>query len=291
MTTNDASPRKNDSRLLKPGVYTDLPADDYFALPYASSTSLRRLLRLSPAHARVEIEETDALRIGTAAHAATLEPEGAARLYYRVGIPKPDGRTKEGKLLREDAEKSAKGRIILWEEEAQAIDAMRSAIWNHPIAADLLRHSDRELTIIWDDVTGVRCKARIDALSRMDEGLLILADVKTTSGGAHVDFQRSLANYDYHIQAAFYLRAAEAAGLHCERFVFIVVEKQPPFGVVTHLLDDEAIAKGWEAIMRGLARWGECEATGQWPSYPKDLVPLTLPKWHSKEEKEPWLVN
>jgi hypothetical protein len=77
---------KND-KLLPSGIYFNLPADDYFALPYFSR-SLAQLVRFSGKEAEHRIanpaKATPAMDLGTAIHSMFLEPERFAETYAKA---------------------------------------------------------------------------------------------------------------------------------------------------------------------------------------------------------------
>ena len=64
---------------MQPGIYPDLDARDYHALPGASASRLRKLWQSTPGHLKAEMdaprENTPALKLGTLAHAVILEPD------------------------------------------------------------------------------------------------------------------------------------------------------------------------------------------------------------------------
>ena len=63
---------------MKPGIYPDLPNEEYHRCDGVSNSMLSDMAR-SPAHfqaaRRRQREETPAMAIGTAIHCAVLEPE------------------------------------------------------------------------------------------------------------------------------------------------------------------------------------------------------------------------
>ena len=58
-------------------------------------------------------------------------------------------------------------------------------------------------------------------------------------------------------------------------FYFVVVEKNPPFGVLIYKSSEEFIAKGWEKCERAIDLYGQAIVTNLWPSYDSDTI-LTL---------------
>ena len=83
----------------KPGVYRDVPPDEYHRWEAASNSALGHLMK-TPAHMKTymaaDYKETDALLLGRAIHAAVLEPERFEE-EYGVFPGDMDRRNKKGK--------------------------------------------------------------------------------------------------------------------------------------------------------------------------------------------------
>ena len=90
-------------------------------------------------------------------------------------------------------------------------------------------------------MTGILCRCRPDFWREDD----IIVDVKTTEDASPEEFSRSLAKWRYHVQAPFYMDGIElATGRRPKGFVFLVVEKKPPYAVAAYTLDPESIELG-----------------------------------------------
>lgn len=256
-------------------VIFDLPFGEYCEIQRLNNTSIK-LINRSPFHYKYgKKEETSALVIGHAGHTAILEPEHFESRYAVF----PEGMTlttKEGKATWAELEKS--GKSILRFSEAEAARKIAKAVNSHPVAAKLLRGGYPEVTVL-GEIDGVETKVRIDYW-RPD--LKMLIDVKTTENASYDAFQRSIASYGYDIQDAFYIDNCQSVDLDADRFVFIAVESLPPHGVAIYELDDESRFAGRKKYMAGLNRYRECEAFDEWPSYPVDIQPITLPAWAMK---------
>jgi exodeoxyribonuclease VIII len=133
-----------------------------------------------------------------------------------------------------------------------------------------------ETTHMWTDATtGVECKCRPDWLTSN-----LIVDLKTTEDASPRGFQRSVANYRYHVQAAWYLDGIEAVtGTRPDQFIFICVEKKPPYAVGVYAADAEMIQIGAETAARDLEVYATCKAADAWPSYSDQIEPLSLPAW------------
>ena len=77
-------------------------------------------------------KESNALRIGSAAHCAILEEQAFLERY--VVLPDIDRRTKEGKALFAEFSAQHAGKTYLTEDELDQLMQMRIAVEAHPIA-------------------------------------------------------------------------------------------------------------------------------------------------------------
>ena len=69
----------------------------------------------------------------------------------------------------------------------------------------------------------------------------MIVDIKTTVDASPSGFDKQVWQYGYGIQDAFYRRVCSLAGLDVDDFIFVAVEKQPPYVVAVHVLSDEYI--------------------------------------------------
>lgn len=253
--------------------------DRYFDDPRISASMLRELAR-SPLHFHARHiaktaprEETPAMRFGSAFHAAVLEPEVFANDYVTATW---DARTKEGKARRDEA--TASGKIVLTEDDGETIRAMARAVHEHPVASVILgARTHTEHPIVWTDpLLGIECKGKPDAVCRLGDRVSIV-DLKTTSDAGEHDFARSIANYDYHLQAAMYLRGWREVSGEWASFTFIAIEKSAPYAIGIYELDEEAIAKGTVRLLGLLQILKTCREADAWPGYAAKTI--GLPKW------------
>ena len=67
-----------------------------------------------------------------------------------------------------------------------------------------------------------------------------------------------------------------------EGFVFVAVEKQPPYGVAVYELSPEDITVGRAMYRQDLHTYAACQDANKWPAYPEDIRLLELPAWGRK---------
>jgi hypothetical protein len=103
------------------------------------------------------MEPTSAMRLGSLAHCAVLEPDELSKRYAIA----PDRRSNAGKAAA--AEMSANGIEAVTESDMALALNMADAVRQHPYAAALLADGKAEQSFWWDDkATGQRCKCRPD---------------------------------------------------------------------------------------------------------------------------------
>lgn len=222
--------------------------------------------------------KADYFTCGSLLHAMVLEPEAVASRY---AIQQFSGATKVGK--EESANAKEKGITLIKADMWNACAEMAVQIFEHPLirAAKLAEDWQTETSIYWKD-HGVPCKARIDALATIPGVGLCAIDLKTTQDASPDSISKSMANYGYHRQAAWYRRALNAAGYNSAAFVLVFVEKEAPYCVTAATVSEAAQGDALEDIKTALELYTQCTESGVWPGYtdPKHpLIELDLPKW------------
>jgi len=227
---------------------------------------------------RVWTEATPAMRLGTALHTHVLE---LSKWDEQIAVAPGDinRRTKEGREQWAAFEAAAKRKTVITADDAAQVMAMGRAVLGHPAAAMLLGLPGKaETTHMWTDAsTELECKCRPDWLT--DDGSIVV-DLKTTKEASPRGFKQSVANYRYHVQAAWYLHGLEqATGKRPDQFIFICVESSAPYAVAVYAADAEMIERGHDQAMRDLAKLAVCKAADHWPSYSEQIETLSLPAW------------
>jgi hypothetical protein len=62
-------------------------------------------------------------------------------------------------------------------------------------------------------------------------------------------------------------------------FVFLTVEKAPPFAVGLYRLDTEALEYGERLRRLALRLVAQCLEADRWPAYSDQIEPISLPPW------------
>ena len=251
----------------------DLSAEDYHADRSAVAKSWLDRIDRTPGHLRVYLDgyrrETPAPLFGRLVHTAVLQPDLLPTEY----ITKPteiNRRTKIGKAEYAAWEKENAGRTIITMDQFALALAIRDSIYRNKAARALLDAGEVEQTIVWrNSETGELCKARADKLR---ESLIL--DVKTTEDARPDAFAKSIAKYRYHVQTTHYEEGFEA-----DRFIWLAVEKEPPYACALYAADDVIRKIGKVARDRNLRTYAECKAKNVWPGYEEIIKTIELPKW------------
>lgn len=271
----------------EPGVYEDVPADEYHSWNAVSNSRLS-LLHQSPMHyLHGGKEQTQEMRFGTLVHSGLLEPASIPARYKVMPSFHLDSanRTKDFQSSTSRSTAYVKDRVaeffddypdfeIVDQEKYDEMTEIVAAISEHDLAKKFFRKGQTELSIVWDDVSGFRCKCRIDWLTTQ-----IVADFKTT--GDVASFERTIAKFGYHRQMVFYMRGLEAVGLGCRVPWLIAADKKSPIGIRCAPMDEDALVVGRREINQLLARLAECHASGEWPGYESPRS-WCLPQWYSE---------
>lgn len=269
----------------EPGLYPDIPAREYHGIAALSKSGMDALHR-SPAHFQAYLLEphmdTAATILGSLTHTLVMEPD-LFSLRYAV-YENVNKNTKDGKANVQDAE--AFGFIPISMSTLAQAQAMAQALRNHPTAGGAFKAEGTlfELSVFWEEhVNGVciPCKARIDVLTADIPGFgRICADVKKTRDASPRGMRKSMVEYRYHVQAAWYRRGLRAVGLETKQFTLLCVEDKPPYNVGLYNISEDAQRVALLEIKADVEQFAECSISGEWPGYSADVVELDLPEWH-----------
>src|SRR5262249_7520845 len=110
-------------------------------------------------------------------------------------------------------------------------------------------------------------------------------DFKTTTDASPAAVRKTIANLNYHMQAAWYTDAVEQFYDLGPAFLFVFQEKQPPYLVNVVDLDDDDIEAGRERNRKACEICRDCTQAGIWPGYSDyDITHITLPPWAQRTE-------
>ena len=291
---------------------------DYRAAKGLSQSAMKELL-ISPAHflARYGPDAepffpSKAMTDGTAIHHKVLEPDTFDATYINKGEKPKEPTVPEMKALCKESghdvpsgAKKADLELLLWPEgkpkdRRKALDAdtwrmvnnAAAALRTHDIAGDWFcpgatdYRKHNEVSVYVKHENGQILKGRFDRLDTSGEVIRIL-DLKTTVNASPREFQRSVVNYSYDLQAAWYMNLARRAfpGRPVE-FYFVALERKAPYGISVFKASDNLLHSGQVKMDRALDTYCQCEALNYWPSYEPVVHDLDLPPWAVAKETD-----
>jgi len=295
-----------------PGIYRDVPYDEYKAWPAVNASALRAGVELSPLHMRHRIEsgdesDTRARKFGRATHCRFLEPQAFAERFL---IAEPcSALLKSGKRKGEPCGASAsfvwvegpfsekhwfcgthrnaaaeEPREYIQQDEADRIERMFAAVKQHQVVALLRQQGGCEVSVIWDR-DGIPCKARLDKLiEEGPDGKAWIVDLKKCGAFAIDDrsINRSIVDYYYDLQGWWYSDGHSRLTGKRTAFAWVFVEDGPPYDVRPKVAIRQWLAGGKSKAEWAFGLYRRALQTGEWcgvsPSWDTELPP----EWYCK---------
>ena len=243
--------------------FPDMPNNVYHNTPGISSSTIRRFGQ-SQAHAlQEEMEDSHALRFGSAAHALIVEGEDVFNKEVACLVGSPY--TQANKDLKRDFEK--RGLTVINTKDRETIYNMKNSLDIYgdtalnPTETDYpgVFNSPSEIALFWFE-NDMLCKVKSDMLrypmsGAYDDKTIVLVDYKTTQSVKPKDFTGSVKKYQYDLQAAWYKRAFEQAGFTVADFMFVAQEKKHPYASKVFKMKHEDMDAGWLELDRLLGEY------------------------------------
>ena len=233
-------------------------------------------------------EPSEDMVLGSAFHKIVLEPE---TFYDEFAImPNVDGRTTQGKLLKKQFEETKGNKQVITQDQFETICGMRDSIMSNPYARKLINGNIEQSMYFTDDLTKVECKCRPDVWRKVADRVVI-TDLKSAKSVMPNDFMRDVVKYHYDLQTAMYRDgASKVLGVPKDNidFVFIAVEKKPPYLLNIMQADTYVIQKGEADFREYIGTYKECLETQNWYSFNgKDNIinNLSLPSYLLKDKE------
>lgn len=235
---------------------------------YLSYSALKAFAK-SPNHylqyVNREHRTTDAMKLGAVAHCLALEPEQFQHIYAIA--PEADRRTKVGKEIYLQFENDNAHLEVITSELHDQACAIADAVHAHPKAMYLLRGKNMEQEI-QGTINGMQFRGIADAIDEHD-----IIDLKTCRDASPSAFARDVANFDYYLQAAIYLRLTGQRS-----YFWIAVESAAPYNVAVYEPDHDALEvmdMYLDHLIKKFEAWD-----GKPSGYTDQVSTITLPPWH-----------
>ena len=228
-------------------------------------------------------EPTPALLFGQLFHAMALQPETVWDEF--IVAPNVDRRTKAGKEAFAEFEAQAKSKTVVSVDIVEQATAMCEALHRNEFVKKLFK-GEKEKAFFWvDEMTGEECKCRTDVLTEIGNNLIIV-DLKSADCAETESFMKAAIKYGYDFQSAMYIDGVKANMGKDPLFVFIVIEKKPPYAVNILQADKLLIRRGYDLFREYLGIYHDCRQTGNFYGYLgkfNQINNLALPAYLAKE--------
>jgi len=268
--------------MYKPEIITN--AEYHGRKTHLSSTNIRtfkknkKQFEYSLTHELVK--QTKAMADGTAVHAFFLERDK----FDTDFVVKPADMRLNTKAGKEWAQEH-QSKIIIDSELGNNLYEMEKSFMDSPAKLIYDIKGQTELSYFWDDLGTIKGKCRPDWIS--DDGSIVV-DIKTTTDASPRGFQKSIANWGYHLQLGWYMRGLQKLGIPCNQFIFIAIEKTPPFCVGVYSADREMILFGNQEINQLMPEIQTAMVSNEFPDYTPEITSIGLPPWMiDKKEQQP----
>ena len=238
--------------------------DEYHSHKSISASGLKTIYKKSVYHHLNSIfKMTDAMNFGSAVHSALLEDSNDIAV-----LPEFNARTKEGKKIKQDFFDNNKGKIIIKQEEQEAIEKIKKNFNGHSLAKSLVQRLTETEVSYYGTIDKVPVRVRPDGIKDND----YIIDIKTTSDASPRFFKSQVYNFAYHLQACFY---SEALGYDPAKFRFITIENKYPYTVEVFAMSEDMIEYGRDAWRIAFNSWKEYLETNNvgsfyWEQFNKD---------------------
>lgn len=284
-------------QITAPGIFLDVPVDDYFADPAPKPSLTQSIAKLlidrSPAHARInhprlaplateedeEPEKYDAAKaIGNAAHALMIERGKSIAV-----ADFPTWRGKDPQKFKEEA--MAAGKVPILAKHYARAEAMVAAARTQlkAIGWDAAFQNGHGEVVIAAEENGLWFRALVDWLASVGD----VYDFKSTSlSCAPHAIPKLMTDAGWEIQAAMIERilnrlVPEMAGRR--KFRFIAQENDPPYALTPVELPEAALTMGRKKLDYAVKVWNVCMSYDEWPAYPLDICRPDYPGWKEQQ--------
>lgn len=264
----------------EPGVYEDVPFADYRAwdaINYSSISKGRKSMR-SMHHAMTQSSTASAAQgLGTAVHAALLEPDIFAE------FPAYDGGSRKTKGFT--AYQEAEGRECLTRGEKDQAATLAEIAMMDAEAKHLIRQSKHEICLVWEDPDYGKGKIRIDML-----GNQFIADIKTARDISIAAMNQAFHGrfgWGYYLQFGWALEALTALGENPHAFegYVIAVETGDIPDAYAARINKDLILRGQADARQIAIEYATCRALGNFYGVARDLIPeIEKPQWMKDED-------
>lgn len=236
--------------------FPDLSNSEYHARSEYSSSFIKNVSSHSVGRALYELENSDqekeAYINGDAFH--EFMETGILPSRFAIKPTRMSFSTKEGRLFQAEND----GKHFIKEEYFNGMVCMRDSIFRLEWLKDLLKNPNYIFRYEWsfaadgdDEITrGMKFRVRPDLhiVDKHTESLEWIIDWKSVEDIKKLS-KWKFDDFGYPIQGVMY---SDILGIHPSKFVFICVEKKPPYSARVFMMSEEKIRYGREKLIEAI---------------------------------------
>lgn len=292
------------------GIHTDISIKDYHAAKGVSATGIKlakkslSLWRWWQTHPQEWKQHFD---FGNAAELALLDKEvfkkEVAILQTKSWTEKADeaqikktgwpyAKPKASAIYKAEESKfeaENEGKYLIPDvgpHSFEYIEYMLESCYKDSVIQKLISGIEYQLSLCWThDETGLLMRARPDICKRKKN---VIVNLKTTDDGSPKEFARTLANYDYPLQAAVEIMGCLRTGLMpaVDNYFWLVLEKLPPFNATIYEFQKQDIEYAFDELDYVLRKIAKAEKEKLYPGYTDraenehGILTAEIPMWY-----------
>lgn len=238
---------------MEPGIYYDISNEDYHRDEAIGSTTIKSI-SVSPANLYYNpFKGSKSAHIGTAIHAALLEPP----VFERDFILEPDISSRASKEYKALLNHTDAERILIGSEVETVSRMFESSRLNEDFMDYLSAKGHSEVSMFATcPEAGLKLKCRFDRLSDSHPYPL---DVKSCRDASPRGFSQAFGQYHYHVQAAFYLHVLKlVTGRDLNQFAFFAIENTAPYKNCMYFIGEDSLELGRKTMFEAMNKLVDC---------------------------------
>jgi hypothetical protein len=293
--------------MISNGIHTDISIQDYHAnKTHISATGIKlakKSLKLWKWMQTHPMETKAHFEFGNAFELALLDKENfksqvaIAQTQYWIekanaGREKPYVSPKQSGIYQGELSKFEsvnEGKYLIpdvGDQSFESIEYMLESCYRDATIQKLITNTEYQLSLFWEDVTtGMGLKTRPDICKRKKN---VIVNLKTTLDGSPTEFSRTLANYDFPLQAAIEIRGCIATGLmqQVDNYFWLVVEKVPPYNATLYEFEKQDQEYSFDELEFLLNKIQRAREEDMYPGYsdradnPHGILTAQVPVWY-----------
>ncbi len=210
--------------------------------------------------------------LGTLTHTLVLEPDQFGKQY--ILIPKLKYKFKKNQELKAELEDRAfqENLVLISQDQYDHALAMSKTVLAHPLVRKIMKKGRPEVSYFWEK-DGQKLKARPDWVNGK-----YWMDLKTARNARKTGFASACKEGGYHRRASFYTECAKYHGEEVD-YLYVLVNKTPPYQVGLYLLPPEALDIGktqWEKALEDYQNYDPADAVY---GFSRIIESVPVPDW------------